>query len=181
MKFTESKIKGCFIIDPVIHADNRGWFSRIFCANEFKKIGIQKPWVQINHSFTKTKGTIRGMHFQVLPHDEIKLVRCIAGSVQDVVVDLRKNSSTFLQHFSVELSPENKSMICIPEGCAHGFQSLENDTQLIYHHSNYYTPGAEGGLRYNDPHLQITWSLPVSEISERDANHPFMQNNFKGI
>lgn len=181
MKFIKTHIDGCFIIQPVIHEDSRGWFTRIFCAGEFSEMGIHKPWVQINHSFTRTKGTIRGMHFQLAPHEEVKLIRCISGAVRDVVVDLRKDSATFLQHFSEEISAENKLMICIPEGCAHGFQSLENDTQLIYHHSNYYVPGAEGGLHYNDPLLQISWPLPVSVVSDRDLNHPFLQPNFKGI
>ena len=135
----------------------------------------------MNHSFTKHKGAIRGMHFQLPPFKEIKLVRCIAGSVYDVIVDLRKDSATFLKSVGVELSAQNKKMIYIPEGFAHGFQALSEDCELIYHHSEFYTPGAEGGIQYNDPKINIDWLRPVTNISERDTKHPLLDDNFKGI
>jgi dTDP-4-dehydrorhamnose 3,5-epimerase len=181
MIFTETALKGSFIISLEPYSDERGWFARTYCKQEFAAIGHDKEWVQLNHSFTADKGTIRGMHFQHPPFSEIKMVRCIAGAVLDVIVDLRNNSPTFLQHISVNLSAANKQMIYIPEGFAHGFQTLEDNTELIYHHSEYYQPGVEGGLLYNDPQLNIQWPLPIKNISERDTNHPLLDNNFKGI
>jgi dTDP-4-dehydrorhamnose 3,5-epimerase len=135
----------------------------------------------MNHSFTAEKGTVRGMHFQHPPHAEIKMVRCIAGAVFDVVVDLRKDAETFLQWYGVELSAENKQMIYIPEGFAHGFQTLTENVELIYHHTEFYTPEAEAGLLYNDVALNINWPLPITNLSERDTKHPIIQSNFKGI
>src|SRR6478752_4125211 len=135
MKFTETSLKGSYTIDLNLFKDERGWFARTYCKNEFETIGHAKEWVQLNHSFTKQKGAIRGMHYQLPPFSEIKMVRCIAGAVYDVIIDLRKDSETFLKWFGVELSAENKKMIYIPEGFAHGFQALTNDCELIYHHS----------------------------------------------
>ena len=181
MIFTETALKGSFIISLEPYSDERGWFARTFCKKEFEKIGHHKEWVQMNHSFTIHKGTVRGMHFQLPPFTEIKMVRCIAGAVLDVIVDIRKDSATFLQWFSVELSAANKQMIYIPEGFAHGFQTLESNSELIYHHTAFYQPGVEGGLFYNDPLLNIQWPLPIQNISARDTNHPLLDNNFKGI
>ena len=131
MNFTETPLKGSYIITINPIGDSRGWFARTYCKNEFLNIGHNKEWVQINHSFTSLKGTIRGLHFQQKPFTEIKLLRCIPGSVFDVIVDLRKDSPTFLKWFGIELSAENKKMLYIPEGFAHGFQTLENNTELI--------------------------------------------------
>ena len=181
MIFTETLLKGSYTIELNTFADDRGWFARTYCKNEFAAIGHTKEWVQLNHSFTKYKGAIRGMHFQLQPFKEIKLVRCIAGSVYDVIVDLRKDSATFLKSVGVELSAQNKKMIYIPEGFAHGFQALSEDCELIYHHSEFYTPGAEGGIKYNDPKINIDWPMPVTNISERDTKHPLLDDNFKGI
>ena len=181
MIFTETALKGSFVISLEPYSDERGWFARTFCKKEFETIGHHKEWVQLNHSFTIYKGTIRGMHFQMPPFNEIKMVRCIAGAVLDVIVDIRKDSATFLQHISVSLSAANKQMLYIPQGFAHGFQTLEDNTELIYHHSEYYQPGVEGGLRYNDGALNIQWPLSIQNISERDMNHPLLDNNFKGI
>jgi dTDP-4-dehydrorhamnose 3,5-epimerase len=181
MTFTETSLKGSFVVGLTPYADERGWFARTFCKNEFEAIGHSKEWVQLNHSFTNDKGTVRGMHFQYPPHGEIKMVRCIAGAVLDVIVDIRKDSATFLQWTSVELSAANKKMIYIPEGFAHGFQTLENNTELIYHHTEFYQPGVEGGISYNDPALNISWPLPVQNISGRENNHPLLNNQFKGI
>lgn len=181
MIFTETSLKGSYVIDLKPIQDDRGWFARTYCKNEFSKIGHTKEWVQLNHSFTKHSGTVRGMHYQLSPFSEIKLVRCIAGSVQDIIIDLRKDSATFLQFFSVELSAANKKMIYIPEGFAHGFQALTNDCELIYHHSQFYTPGVEGGMKYNDPTINIKWPLQITTISDRDNIHPLIDINFKGL
>jgi dTDP-4-dehydrorhamnose 3,5-epimerase len=181
MTFTAAQLAGAYVIGLQPSSDDRGWFARYYCKDEFRSIGHTREWVQMNQSVSYTKGTLRGMHFQHPPFREIKLVRCIAGAVYDVIVDLRAGSSTFLQWFGTELSAVNHKMLYIPEGFAHGFQTLEKDSALLYHHTEFYTPGAEGGLRYDDPALSIPWPLPVSVISERDARHPFVDKNFKGI
>lgn len=181
MTFTETALKGGYIVSPTPFSDDRGWFARTYCKHEFAAIGHTKEWVQMNHSFTKEKGTVRGMHFQHPPFGEIKMVRCVAGAVWDVIVDIRKGSPTFLQHLGVELSAANRQMIYIPEGFAHGFQTLEENTELIYHHCEFYQPGVEGGLRYNDPVLNIQWPLRAINVSGRDNDHPLLDENFKGI
>jgi dTDP-4-dehydrorhamnose 3,5-epimerase len=181
MTFTETSLKGSYIIDLNLFKDERGWFARTYCKNEFTEIGFNKEWMQMNHSFTKIKGTLRGMHYQLPPFSEAKLVRCIAGAVYDVIIDLRKGSATFLQWFGTELSAENKKMLFIPEGFAHGFQSLTDNCELIYHHSQFYKPGAEGGIKYNDPRVNIKWAEPATIISERDNQYPILNENFKGI
>ncbi|MBK7433798.1 MAG: dTDP-4-dehydrorhamnose 3,5-epimerase [Chitinophagaceae bacterium] len=181
MIFTQTELSGCYTVDLQPFSDERGWFARTYCKNEFAAIGHDAEWVQLNHSFTRTKGTVRGMHFQLPPFEEIKLVRCIAGSVFDVVVDIRKDSPTFLTWTGVELSAANKRMIYIPRGFAHGFQALTGDAELIYHHSQFYTPGVEGGIRADDPMLGIQWPLPVTGLSDRDQQHPLLDDHFKGI
>jgi dTDP-4-dehydrorhamnose 3,5-epimerase len=181
MNFSAANIKGVYVIDLQPVEDNRGWFMRTYCKNEFAEIGHHKEWVQLNHSFTRRKGTVRGMHYQVPPYSEIKLVRCIAGAVIDVAVDLRKGSATYLNWVSVELSEENKKMLYIPEGFAHGFQTLANDCELLYHHTAFYTPGSETGIRYDDPAINIKWPLPAAEISDRDLSHLLLTESFKGI
>lgn len=174
MTFKETELKGSFIIDLSLLADSRGWFARTFCKDEFLQIGHTKEWVQINHSFTLAKGTIRGMHYQIAPHQEIKMVRCIAGSVYDVIIDLRKNSETYLRWVGTELSAANKKMLYIPQGFAHGFQTLSDNAELIYHHSEFYNAGSEAGIRFNDPAVNIIWPLPESEISEKDNHFSFI-------
>jgi dTDP-4-dehydrorhamnose 3,5-epimerase len=181
MIFHPTKLAGSYIIDLEPRSDERGWFARFYCKNEFNQIGHTKEWVQLNHSVSYEKGTLRGMHFQLPPFREIKMVRCIAGAIFDVIVDIRKDSPTFQQWIGVELSAANKKMLYIPEGFAHGFQTLSDNCELIYHHSEYYTPGAEGGLRYDDPALKIEWPLPVAVISARDEGHPYVNEQFKGI
>ncbi len=181
MKFTETSLRGSFIVDLQPFSDDRGWFARTYCKEEFEKIGLRKELVQLNHSVTYKKGSLRGMHFQGKPHAEIKMVRCVAGAVYDVIIDLRKDSSTYLKWFGVELSAENKKMLYIPEGFAHGFQCLTDNCQLLYHHTEFYKPDAEAGIRYNDPIINISWPLAVTIISERDQQHPFLDQNFKGI
>ncbi|HSZ84679.1 MAG TPA: dTDP-4-dehydrorhamnose 3,5-epimerase [Puia sp.] len=181
MIFSPTKLSGSYIIDINTIVDDRGWFARYYCKKDFEEIGYQKEWVQLNHSFTKYKCSIRGMHYQLPPFSEIKLVRCIHGSVFDVIVDVRKNSATFLQWFGAELSAENKKMIYIPEGFAHGFQTLTDDCELLYHHSEFYVQGAEAGILYNEPLIQIEWPLTVNVISKRDLQHPQLTNSFEGI
>ena len=180
MKFIPTILNGSFTIqlDPI--NDERGWFARYFCKKEFSTIGHNKEWVQMNHSFSLKKGTLRGMHFQKPPYSEIKLVRCIQGSVFDVIIDLRKDSPTFLKWFGTELSAENKLMMYIPEGFAHGFQTLEDNSGLLYMHTAYYSPEAEDGLRYNDPQVNISWPIEISEISMRDTNHDLLEK-FNGL
>lgn len=181
MTFHPTPLEGSYTIELSPFGDERGWFARTYCEKEFASIGHDKKWVQLNHSFTKKQGAVRGMHFQLPPFSEIKLVRCIAGSVFDVIIDIRKDSLTFLQWFGTELSAANRRMLYIPEGFAHGFQTLTEDCELIYHHSAFYTPGAEGGIRYNDPAVNINWPMAVTEISERDRNHPLLDSTFKAI
>jgi dTDP-4-dehydrorhamnose 3,5-epimerase len=181
MKFSETSLSGSFIIDLEIKGDARGWFARTFCKKEFSAIGHEKDWVQMNHSFSSEKGTVRGMHFQQHPFSEIKMVRCIAGAVFDVIVDIRKDSPTFLKWIGVELSAVNKKMIYIPEGFAHGFQTLTTDCELIYHHSAFYEPAAERGLNVLDPEIKIEWPVEIKVLSDRDKSHPFINNQFKGI
>lgn len=181
MIFEPTHLQGVYIISLEIKQDNRGGFARMFCKKEFEQIGHTKEFVQINHSYNTLKGTVRGMHFQNPPYKEIKLIRCVRGRVSDVVVDIRKNSPTFLKHVRVELSAENTKMIYIPGGFAHGFQSLEDNSELIYHHTEFFNPVADSGLHYNDPLLGLNWELPVSAISEKDRIAPFINANYKGI
>ncbi|MEI2738070.1 MAG: dTDP-4-dehydrorhamnose 3,5-epimerase [Chitinophagaceae bacterium] len=181
MIFTATPLTGSYVIELTPFADERGWFARYYCKNSFAEIGHSKEWVQMNHSVSYQKGTIRGMHFQMEPYKEIKMVRCIAGSVFDVIIDIRKDSATFLQWFGAELSAENKKMLYIPEGFAHGFQCLSDNCELLYHHSEFYQPAAEAGIRHDDPMIGIQWPLPVSVLSGRDAGHSLLNNDFKGV
>lgn len=181
MIFTETKLQGSYTIELEPFTDERGWFARYFCMDEFMRIGHTKEWLQMNHSATYKKGSIRGMHYQLPPFSEIKLVRCIAGVVFDVIIDLRKRSPTFLQWFGAELSASNKKMMYIPEGFAHGFQCLSDDCELLYHHTEYYKPNVEAGIKCDDPKINIEWKLPVTIISERDLSHFYLDENFKGI
>jgi dTDP-4-dehydrorhamnose 3,5-epimerase len=181
LKFTPTILAGAFIIDPTSINDNRGMFMRTYCKKEFINIGFNGEWVQMNHSVSFNKGTIRGMHFQKLPFGEVKMVKCIKGAILDVIVDIRKDSATFLQWTGVELTAENKRMLFIPEGFAHGFQTLLDNTELIYHHSNFFNPEAEDGLPYDDPRLAIEWPLELSSISDRDLSHSVISKDFKGI
>lgn len=181
MIFEKLHLEGSYLISLTPVGDSRGWFARTYCKNEFSQIGHDKEWVQINHSFTSLKGTVRGMHFQKPPYSEIKMLRCISGSVYDVIIDLRKDSPTFLKWYGIELSAENKKMLYIPEGFAHGFQTLEDNTELIYHHSEFYNPEAEDGILFNDKMVNISWPLPVTEMSDRDKNHSILNSTFKGL
>lgn len=181
MQFIETHLSGVFTIKLDFLTDDRGFFARTFCKKEFSNFGFNVEFVQFNHSFNLAKGTIRGMHYQKPPFAETKLIRCVQGSVYDVAIDLRKDSPTYLQYFGTELSSSNINSIIIPEGFAHGFQTLEDNTSLIYHHSNYYTPNTEEGIRYDDPKINIQWQLPPVNISQRDLTHPFISTNFQAI
>jgi dTDP-4-dehydrorhamnose 3,5-epimerase len=180
MNFKSTPLHGCYEIEMTPLSDERGWFGRFFCKEEFAAIGHEKEWVQMNHSFTKEKGALRGMHFQVAPYREIKMVRCISGAVYDVVIDLRKDSGTFLKWFATELSAEKKNLLYIPEGFAHGFQTLTENAELIYLHSEYYKPEAESGLRYDDPKISIKWPLKITQVSDRDQKHEWLNEYFEG-
>ncbi len=181
MIFNSTILTGAYIVDTSPLKDDRGMFMRTYCKKQFEQIGFTSEWVQMNHSISYKKGTIRGMHFQIPPFGEIKMVKCIQGAIFDVIVDLRKDSPTFLQWISVDLTKENKRMLYIPAGFAHGFQTLTDDTELIYHHSHFFTPEAETGLLYNDPLLGINWPLALTAISDRDLSHPTINKEFKGI
>jgi len=161
--------------------DTRGLFSRFFCAEEFGQAGFTQPIAQINHTLTHKKGTVRGLHFQLPPYAEAKVVSCINGSIFDVAVDLRKGSPTFLHWHGEVLSAESQRSLLIPPGFAHGFQTLTEECELIYLHSVPFAPDAEGALNVADPKLAITWPLPLAELSERDRTHPMIDAEFKGI
>ena len=174
-------IAGAMVVEGQAHTDHRGAFSRLFCERELAEVISDRHVVQINHSRTNTVGAVRGMHFQHPPHAEMKMVRCVRGRVWDVLVDLRAGSPTFLHWHAEELSPDASRMLVIPEGCAHGFQVLEADSELLYLHTAFYTPASEGALRYDDPQLAIPWPLPVTDLSERDKTHALLSNNFIGL
>ena len=181
MIFEPTPLQGAYLVRLQPIEDERGFFVRTFCKKEFEAIGHEKEFVQMNQSYNKLKGTLRGMHYQLPPHQEIKLVRCIAGSVYDVIIDLRKDSPTYLHHFGAELSPENFCMMYVPEGFAHGFQTLSDHSSLVYHHTAYYTPGSEGGLRYDDERLAIRWPIEPTCLSEKDQQYPYLVESFNGI
>ncbi len=170
--FTETKLAGAFIIDLERREDERGFFARAFCQNEFSAHGLKPLIAQANVASNTRKGTLRGMHFQYPPAAETKLVRCTRGAILDIIVDLRPESPTYLQHVSVELTADNQRALYVPERFAHGYQTLEDLTDTSYQVGEFYTPTAEGGLMYNDPALGISWPLPVAVISEKDRKFP---------
>ena len=170
MIFTETKLAGAFIIDLERRGDSRGYFARAFCQHEFEEHGLKPVIAQANIGFNRHKGTLRGMHFQFPPAAETKLVRCTRGAILDIIVDLRPESPTFLEHVEVELSAENGRALYVPERFAHSYQVLEDTTETSYQVGEFYTPSAEGGLSPFDPDLGLSWPLPVTEISDKDAN-----------
>ena len=172
MNFKETKLKGAFIIEPERLEDERGFFTRSFCKNEFKEHGLNNNLAQCNISFNITKGTLRGMHLQIPPKEEAKLVRCTMGSIHDVIVDLRQYSPTYRKYFGATLSSENRRMLYIPEGFAHGFITLEDHTEVFYQMTEFYTPEFARGYRWDDPAFAIAWPMEVKIISERDQNYP---------
>lgn len=168
MIFHETKLKGAYVIELERRQDERGYFARGFCQNEFKAHGLNPAVAQGSIASNHRKGTLRGMHFQFLPAAESKLVRCTRGAIYDIVIDLRPESPTYLQHFGVELNEDNQRALYVPERFAHGYQTLRDNTDATYQMAEFYTPDAEGGLMYNDPGLALAWPLPVSAISDRD-------------
>jgi len=179
MIIEKGKILGVYLITLNPVSDDRGFFMRTFENKIFEKYGLNKNWVQENHSRTNKKGTIRGLHFQFPPYAETKLVRCIRGAVLDVFVDLRKKSATFGRWDSVELNEDNKKMVFIPRGFAHGFCTLTDNSEVLYKVDNYYTPEHEGGILWNDPDLDIDWRITDMQLSVKDAQNMIFQNFVK--
>jgi len=171
MIFKETSLKGAYIIEIEPLEDERGFFARSFCRKEFEEHSLNFSIVQCNLSYNKKKGTLRGMHYQIAPHKEAKLVSCIKGAIYDVIIDLRPDSSTFCQWFAVELTAENHRMLYVPEGFAHGFQTLKDDTVAFYQMSEFYHPECARGVRWNDPAFGVDWPLPNPIMSNKDMNY----------
>ena len=181
LSIEKTKLVGVNILTAIPYIDDRGEFQRLFCEDELNEIYNKYNIKQINRSLSYKKGTTRGLHFQYAPDCEVKIIKCIRGSILDIVVDIRKDSPTFLQSFSIELSKQNNKMIFIEKGFAHGFQTLEDDTELLYLHSDIYTPNNEGALNIKDPILNIKLPYEITEISQKDENHKYLDTSFKGI
>lgn len=174
MHFHETPLEGAFVIDIDERPDSRGFFARSFCTAEFEAHGLTTALVQCNLSFNHRRGTLRGMHFQTEPATEAKLVRCVRGAIHDVIIDMRPDSPTYLQHFAVELNEKNRRALFVPELFAHGYQALTDGAEVSYQVSSFYTPDCERGLRHDDPGLGINWPLPVTAISEKDMTWPLI-------
>ena len=173
MKFQETKVKGAFVIEPEPFEDDRGYFNRAFCAREFEQAGLLTNIVQANMAGSRDKGTLRGMHYQVSPYEETKIFRCIKGAVFDVVLDVRPDSPSYGEWYGVELTPENRKMLYVPGGCAHGYLTLKDNTEVYYLVSEYYQPDAERGIRWNDPRFNIEWPLTENlTLSDKDKAWP---------
>jgi len=172
MIFSKTKLQGAFIIDPEKLEDERGFFARSWCQREAAAYGLHPQWVQCNVSFNKKKATLRGMHYQCAPSEEAKLVRCTRGAIYDVIIDLRPASSTYRQWLAVELTAENGRMLYIPEGFAHGFLTLDDNTEIFYQMSEFYVPACARGVRWNDPAFDIKWPMEASVISDKDRSYP---------
>jgi dTDP-4-dehydrorhamnose 3,5-epimerase len=181
MKIKQTPLQGAFVIESEPFTDDRGIFARVFCQHELQGILYGKNIVQINHSITKQKGTIRGMHFQYPPKSEIKMVKCLRASVFDVMIDLRQDSPTFLKWHGEVLSAENMKMMVVPEGFAHGFQCLEDNSEIVYLVTQFYSPEHEEGVRYDDPMFNISWPLEPTDISEKDRKHSLLGEKFSGV
>lgn len=181
MNIVQMPLYNTWLIETELFEDERGKFARFFCQEELGRIQKEICVKQVNYSVTNQKGAIRGMHFQYPPKAEVKLVRCLRGTVFDVMVDLRKDSKTFLQWHGVKLSGENMNMLYIPQGVAHGFQTLEENCVMLYLHTEFYSPSHEGGVRFDDPKIAVQWPLEVTEISSRDKKHSLLPDDFSGI
>lgn len=168
MKFEETPLRGAYIIELEKRGDERGFFARYFCEKEYRDQGLNPRIAQINNSLSAEAGTLRGMHYQVAPKQEVKVVRCLRGCLLDVIIDLRPESETFCKYFAVELSAENRKMLYVPEGFAHGFLTMRDDTEALYLVSEFYSPEHERGVRWNDPAFGIDWPREPSTISEKD-------------
>jgi dTDP-4-dehydrorhamnose 3,5-epimerase len=171
VKFFETPLAGAYVIELEKIGDERGFFARAFCQREFVKHDLAREIVQVNNSLAERKGTLRGMHYQLAPKAETKMVRCIRGSLYDVILDLRSGSPTFGKHFGVELSAENRKMLYVPKGFAHGFVTLVDGTEAFYFVDEYYAPEQERGIRWNDPHFGIAWPIEPVVLSEKDKSH----------
>jgi dTDP-4-dehydrorhamnose 3,5-epimerase len=180
MRFTESPLRGAFVVELEERTDDRGFFARAFCAKEFADHGINDKVVQANVSYNHVAGTLRGIHYQVPPAAETKFLRCTRGAIHDVIVDLREGSATRGQHFGAELTATNRKAILVPEGFAHGFVTLADESEVLYLVSEFYTPGCERGLRWDDPRLGIRWPRPAAVISEKDASWPLLGDDAFG-
>lgn len=180
MNFKETELKGAFIVDLARIEDERGFFARVFCKDEFAESGLNSDVVQANMSFNVYAGTLRGMHYQVDPAPETKLIRCVRGSIVDVIVDLRPDSPTYLQHIQITLTAENRTALFVPANFAHGFQTLEDNSEVLYLVSGMYTPSCERGLRFDDPALAIPWPLSTKHISAKDKQWPLLAETGKG-
>jgi dTDP-4-dehydrorhamnose 3,5-epimerase len=178
MIFTETALKGVFLIDPAPVRDERGMFVRTWCQREFEAHEIAATWVQSSVSVNTHRGTMRGLHYQVAPHEEVKLVRCTAGAIYDVVVDLRPSSVTFCRYVGVTLSAANRRAVCIPKNCAHGFLTLENNSEVTYSMSEFHMPDSARGFRWDDPTFKIEWPAPISVISQKDRAWPTFQKSW---
>ena len=180
MKIQRTLLPGVVVVQATPVADHRGEFRRVFCENELSEIIGNRRIVQANISKTRLTGTVRGLHFQNPPHEEMKLVQCLRGRIYDVAVDFRKDSPTFLKWHAEELTPDNHRLLVVPEGCAHGFQTLEPDSELLYLVTAFYTKNAEGGLRYDDPAIGIRWPLKATNISDKDKSLPRLPDKLRG-
>lgn len=172
MIFTQTVLMGAFVIDPEPASDERGVFARVWCEKEFETHGLSTRWVQSSISFNRRKGTLRGMHYQAHPNEEVKLVRCTAGAIYDVIVDLRATSPTYGQHVGVMLTADNHRSLYIPKQFAHGFLTLQDNSEVSYHMSEFYEPSSARGIRWDDPQLHIKWPEPIAIMSERDQLWP---------
>lgn len=172
MIFEETSLRGAYLVRPELHRDARGFFARTWCQREFAEHGLNPDLVQCSLSFNAKKGTLRGMHYQEAPHEEAKLVRCTMGAICDVIIDLRPKSPTFAKHLSATLSAENRQMLYIPEGFAHGFVTLADDTEVFYQMSEFHAPESARGFRWNDPYFGVRLPVEVAVISERDRTYP---------
>ena len=181
LRFIGTPLGGLTVVERRRLVDGRGYFSRLYCADELAAIGLSLPIAQINVSFTQRRGVVRGLHFQHPPHAEDKFVTCLRGEVFDVAVDLRRGSSTFLQWHGEVLSADNARSLLIPQGFAHGFQTLTDDCELLYLHTRAYAPDAEAAVNARDPAVGVAWPLPIAELSERDATHAHLPPGFAGI
>lgn len=181
MKVCPTRIDGIVVVEGAPFVDHRGAFTRLYCEDELAEVVCARRMVQMNHSRTTAVGAVRGLHYQRAPYAEMKLVRCLKGRVWDVAVDLREGSPTLLQWHAEELTPDNGRMLVIPEGCAHGFQVLAADSEMLYLHCAPYTPAAEGGVRHDDPRLGIPWPLPPIDLSARDRSHAPLSRDFPGL
>ena len=178
---SDTPLNGLSVVERLPIGDQRGYLERMYCSENLREAGLQVPIAQINHTFTKIAGMVRGMHFQVPPNSDTKLVSCMRGEVFDVAVDLRAGSRTFLRWHAETLSDQNHRSLLIPAGFAHGFQTLTNDCEMLYFHTAFYVPAAEGAVSPADPCIGISWPLPLGAMSERDARHAFLPADYRGI